>query len=129
MRLRPTSGGPSLARKSRVERRSISCSSEKAKSTRVSAPKRDARFAASAAGAKERVALGGAHPFMRDDHEPGPSTQASAPWAPGRPGRPDANSFGGGALWLRKCKTGRQAGGDGAPAPPLPPPPLVFLHA
>src|SRR6266699_1273120 len=66
-----------------------------------------AYFAASAAGAKERVALGGAHRQMRDDAAPGPLTQASAPLsgspqnrkiprgetAPGRLGREDARNF------------------------------------
>src|SRR5882672_8510478 len=47
------------------------------------------RFAASAGGAKERVALGGAHPWMRDDAAPGPSTPASALQAPARLGRED----------------------------------------
>src|SRR5712692_7645415 len=51
------------------------------------------RFAASAAGAKERVARGGAHRQMRDDIAPGPSTQASGPKAPGRLGREDARNF------------------------------------
>src|SRR5216684_9023221 len=35
---------------------------------------------------------------MRDDEAPGPSTQASAPKAPGRLGRADARNFGGGTL-------------------------------
>src|SRR5713226_2723201 len=66
-----------------------------------------AYFAASTAGAKERVAQGGAHLLMRDDAAPSPSTQASAPlsgsprnhqipWgetAPGRLGREDARNF------------------------------------
>jgi hypothetical protein len=69
------------------------------------------RFAPSAAGAKERVAQGGAHPLMRDDAAPGPATPASAPhgvpaksqisWgghAPGRLGREDARNFEDGAL-------------------------------
>src|SRR5260370_35957424 len=69
------------------------------------------RFATLAAGAKERVAQGGAHPSMRDDAAPGPATLASAPpgvpaksqisWgghAPGRLGREDARNFEGGAL-------------------------------
>src|SRR5258708_36154194 len=56
------------------------------------------RFAASAAGAQERVAQGGAHPLMRDSAAPGPLTQASAPQAPGRLGPEDARTPGGGAL-------------------------------
>src|SRR5260370_36585101 len=36
------------------------------------------RFATLAAGAKERVAQGGAHPSMRDAAAPGPATPASA---------------------------------------------------
>ena len=55
-------------------------------------------FAASTAGAKERVARLGAHLLMRDDAAPGPLTQASAPQAPGRPGREDARNFGGATL-------------------------------
>src|SRR5713226_8396909 len=36
---------------------------------------------------------------MRDDEAPGPSTQASAPKAPGRLGRADARNYGGGTLF------------------------------
>src|SRR6266481_6583534 len=57
------------------------------------APEVRRRFAASTAGAKERVARGGAHLQMRDDEAPGPSTQASAPQAPGRLGREDATEL------------------------------------
>src|SRR6266568_4768640 len=66
--------------------------------TRVLPPEVRRRFAASTAGAKERVAQLGAHRQMRDDAAPGPLTQASAPKAPGRLGREDARNFGGGAL-------------------------------
>jgi len=52
-------------------------------------------LAISTAGAKERVALGGAHPLMRDDEAPGPLTKASAPKAPGRLDREDAARIGG----------------------------------
>src|SRR5712692_8678930 len=60
----------------------------------VRRPRSAAKFAASAAGAKERVAPLGAHLSMRDDAAPGPLTQASAPQAPGRLGREDARNFG-----------------------------------
>src|SRR6266571_8955075 len=68
----------------------------------VPTPRSAARFAASAAGAKDRVARQGAHLSMRDDAGPGPWTLASAPQAPGRLGREDARNFGGGTLRLRK---------------------------
>src|SRR6266568_5565965 len=75
--------------------------------TRVLPPEVRRRFAASTAGAKERVAQLGAHRQMRDDAAPGPLTQASAPLsgspqnrkiprgetAPGRLGREDARNF------------------------------------
>src|SRR5580704_14742291 len=64
----------------------------------AAAPRSAAYFAASAAGGKERVALGGAHPWMRDDAAPGPLTPPSAPQAPGRLGREDARSLGAAAL-------------------------------
>src|SRR5437763_1875076 len=77
----------------------------------VAASSSDACFAASAAGAKKRVARQGAHRQMRDEAAPGPLTQASAPpgvlaeskipWggmAPGRLGREDARNFGGATL-------------------------------
>ena len=77
----------------------------------VSTSRSAAYFAASAAGAKERVAPLGAHHQIRDDAVPGPLTHASAhigvpakskiSWgglAPGRLGREDARSFGGETL-------------------------------
>src|SRR5260370_39775807 len=66
-----------------------------------------AYFVAWTAGAKERVAQGGAQPKLRDDAAPGPLTPASAPpgvpaksqisrggLAPGRTGREDARNPG-----------------------------------
>src|SRR5712691_5946113 len=66
----------------------------------VTTPRSAAYFAASAAGAKEGVAQGGAQLNLRDDAAPGPLTQASAPQAPGRLGREDARSLGDGTLQL-----------------------------
>src|SRR5436853_383509 len=60
-----------------------------------------AYFAASAAGAKEGVAQGGAHRDARQ-RAPGPLTQASAAQPPGRPGREDARNLGGGILRSRR---------------------------
>jgi len=66
----------------------------------VTALRSAAYFAASAAGAKDGVAQGGAQPKLRDDDAPGPQTSASAPKAPGRLGSEDARSFSDGTLQL-----------------------------
>src|ERR1700682_4953185 len=55
-------------------------------------------FAASAAGAKERVARLGKHLLMRDDAAPGPLTPAPAPRAHGGLGREEVRTVGSGPL-------------------------------
>src|SRR5712692_9641626 len=65
--------------------------------TSGAAPRSAARFAASATGAKERVARGGAHRDARR-RVTGPLTQASAAKPPGRLGREDAKNFGAATL-------------------------------
>src|SRR5712692_1603355 len=101
----------------------------RARSTGVPTPRSAAKFAASAAGAKERVVQGGTHTSGVPARSaggcaaPGPSTQASAPlsgsprnreilWgetAPGRLGREDARNFGGGTPKKRARRKTRRA--------------------
>src|SRR5260370_9202223 len=101
----------------------------------VPTPRSTAYFAASAAGARDGVAQGGAQPKLRNDAARGPQTQASAPpgvpaksqisWgglAPGRLGREDARSLGGGTRQLAidsiRVRFGSQALTRAAELPP-----------